>query len=116
MLKLTALVLLAPGLDAAYVGNAGVMRAPVGVRSATGVRMATEVTFGDESRKALLAGIDAVADAVKVTLGPKGRNVVLERAYGVPEVVNDGVTIARDIELEDRKANVGARLLVEVRA
>lgn len=77
-------------------------------------RMTTEVTFGEASRKALLAGIDAVANAVKVTLGPKGRNVVLERSYGVPEVVNDGVTIARDIELEDGKANVGAKLLVEV--
>jgi len=76
--------------------------------------MATEVQFGDASRKSLLAGIDAVANAVKVTLGPKGRNVVLERSYGVPEVVNDGVTIARDIELEDTRANVGAKLLVEV--
>ena len=79
-----------------------------------GVSMATDVTFGDASRKSLLAGIDAVANAVKVTLGPKGRNVVLERSYGVPEVVNDGVTIARDIELDDMKANVGAKLLVEV--
>jgi len=77
-------------------------------------RMATEVTFGDESRAALLAGIDAVANAVKVTIGPKGRNVVLERSFGVPEVVNDGVTIARDIELEDARANVGAKLIVEV--
>ncbi|EOD29151.1 heat shock protein 60 [Emiliania huxleyi CCMP1516] len=76
--------------------------------------MATEVTFGDESRAALLAGIDAVANAVKVTIGPKGRNVVLERSFGVPEVVNDGVTIARDIELEDARANVGAKLIVEV--
>merc|ERR1719231_1819923 len=78
------------------------------------VVMSTEVQFGDASRKSLLAGIDAVANAVKVTLGPKGRNVVLERSYGVPEVVNDGVTIARDIELEDTRANVGAKLLVEV--
>ena len=76
--------------------------------------MSTEVQFGDASRKSLLTGIDAVANAVKVTLGPKGRNVVLERSYGVPEVVNDGVTIARDIELEDTRANVGAKLLVEV--
>ncbi len=76
--------------------------------------MSTEVQFGDASRKSLLAGIDAVANAVKVTLGPKGRNVVLERSYGVPEVVNDGVTIARDIELQDERANVGAKLLVEV--
>ena len=83
-----------------------------GVRAAP--RMATEVTFGDESRAALLAGIDAVANAVKVTIGPKGRNVVLERSFGVPEVVNDGVTIARDIELEDARANVGAKLIVEV--
>ena len=78
------------------------------------VRMATEVTFGDESRQSLLKGINSVADAVKVTLGPKGRNVVLQREYGVPEVVNDGVTIARDIILQDHKANVGAKLLIEV--
>ena len=78
------------------------------------MQMSTEVQFGDASRKSLQAGIDAVANAVKVTLGPKGRNVVLERSYGVPEVVNDGVTIARDIELEDTRANVGAKLLVEV--
>ena len=83
------------------------------MRAAT-PRMATEVQFGDASRKSLLAGIDAVANAVKVTLGPKGRNVVLERSFGVPEVVNDGVTIARDIELDDARANTGAKLLVEV--
>jgi chaperonin GroEL len=76
--------------------------------------MSTDVQFGDKSRNSLLDGINAVANAVKVTLGPKGRNVVLERSYGVPEVVNDGVTIARDIELEDTGANVGARLLIEV--
>ena len=61
-----------------------------------------------------MAGINAVADAVKVTLGPKGRNVVLERAYGAPEIVNDGVTIARDIELEDPAMNIGAKLIQEV--
>ena len=83
-------------------------------RRAAAPRMATEVQFGDASRKSLLAGIDAVANAVKVTLGPKGRNVVLERSFGVPEVVNDGVTIARDIELDDGRANTGAKLLVEV--
>jgi chaperonin GroEL len=76
--------------------------------------MSSEVTFGDASRQALLKGINSVADAVKVTLGPKGRNVVLQREYGVPEVVNDGVTIARDIVLSDNKANVGAKLLIEV--
>jgi len=80
----------------------------------TAVHMSTDVTFGDESRQALLKGINSVADAVKVTLGPKGRNVVLQREYGVPEVVNDGVTIARDIILPDHKANVGAKLLIEV--
>jgi chaperonin GroEL len=74
----------------------------------------TEVSFGDDARKSLQAGIDAVANAVKVTLGPKGRNVVLERNYGVPEVVNDGVTIARDVAMEDPAENVGAKLVTEV--
>ena len=69
----------------------------------------TQVILGEESRKALQAGINAVADAVKVTLGPKGRNVVLERSYGVPEIVNDGVTIARDIQLEDPAQDIGER-------
>tara|TARA_B110001452_G_scaffold66773_1_gene53662 strand:- start:3123 stop:4853 length:1731 start_codon:yes stop_codon:yes gene_type:complete len=100
----TALSAYAPQPHAATRPRAG--------RSA--VRMATDVTFGDESRQALLQGINAVANAVKVTLGPKGRNVVLQRDYGVPEVVNDGVTIARDIILQDPKANVGAKLLIEV--
>jgi chaperonin GroEL len=75
---------------------------------------AKKVLFGDASRAQLVAGINAVADAVKVTLGPKGRNVVLERAYGAPEIVNDGVTIARDIELEDPAMNIGAKLIQEV--
>jgi len=92
----------------------GVRQAPASRAALSNLQMNTEVTFGDDSRKALLDGINAVANAVKVTLGPKGRNVVLERSYGVPEVVNDGVTIARDIELEDPKANTGAKLLVEV--
>jgi len=91
----------------------GVTRVAPAARSGA-LAMSTEVQFGDASRKSLLAGIDAVANAVKVTLGPKGRNVVLERSYGVPEVVNDGVTIARDIELDDERANTGAKLLVEV--
>jgi len=76
--------------------------------------MAKKVTFGEESRKSLVNGINAVADAVKITLGPKGRNVVLERSFGAPQVINDGVTIARDIELEDPMENTGARLLQEV--
>lgn len=76
--------------------------------------MAKTVDFDEASREKLMQGIDAVADAVKVTLGPKGRNVVLERSYGAPEIVNDGVTIARDIQLEDPQMNVGVKLLVEV--
>ena len=78
------------------------------------VFMAKKVTFGEESRKSLVNGINAVADAVKITLGPKGRNVVLERSFGTPQVINDGVTIARDIDLEDPMENTGARLLQEV--
>merc|ERR1719199_783565 len=62
--------------------------------------MSKKVVFGEESRKALVTGINSVADAVKITLGPKGRNVVLERSLGCPQVINDGVTIARDIELK----------------
>jgi len=76
--------------------------------------MAKKVVFGEDSRKALVTGINSVADAVKITLGPKGRNVVLERSLGVPQVINDGVTIARDIELENPLENTGARLLQEV--
>ena len=75
---------------------------------------AKKVSFQEESRKALVDGINAVANAVKVTLGPKGRNVVLERNYGAPEIVNDGVTIAREIELRDPEQNVGAKLIQEV--
>jgi chaperonin GroEL len=76
--------------------------------------MAKKVVFNEESRKSLVNGINAVANAVKITLGPKGRNVVLERTLGSPQVINDGVTIARDIELEDPLENTGARLLQEV--
>nr|UXY86936.1 60 kDa heat shock protein, CPN60 protein [Cryptomonas paramecium] len=79
-----------------------------------GLYMAKKVTFGEESRKSLVNGINIVADAVKITLGPKGRNVVLERNFGIPQVINDGVTIARDIELENPMENTGARLLQEV--
>jgi chaperonin GroEL len=72
------------------------------------------VSFKEDSRRALVQGINTVADAVRVTLGPKGRNVVLERNYGAPEIVNDGVTIAREISLRDPEQNVGARLIQEV--
>lgn len=77
---------------------------------------AKKVSFKEESRQALVRGINKVADAVRVTLGPKGRNVVLERNYGAPEIVNDGVTIAREISLRDPEENVGARLIQEVAA
>ncbi len=76
--------------------------------------MAKRIIFDEEARKGLLRGIDAVADAVKVTLGPKGRNVILEKKFGSPQIVNDGVTIAKEIELEDPLENSGAQLLKEV--
>jgi chaperonin GroEL len=75
---------------------------------------AKKVSFREDSRRALVRGINQVANAVRVTLGPKGRNVVLERNYGAPEIVNDGVTIAREISLRDPEENVGARLIQEV--
>jgi chaperonin GroEL len=76
--------------------------------------MAKKISFREDSRKKLVEGINIVANAVKITIGPKGRNVVLERSYGPPEIVNDGVTIARDIVLEDPEMNVGAKLVQEV--
>lgn len=76
--------------------------------------MAKKITYGIEARNALLAGIDKLADTVKITLGPKGRNVVLDKKYGAPLIVNDGVTIAKEIELEDPNENMGAQLIKEV--
>ena len=76
--------------------------------------MAKKIVFDEEARKSLLKGIDAVADAVKVTLGPKGRNVILTKKFGAPQIVNDGVTIAKEIELSDALENSGAQLLKEV--
>ncbi|MFM7452450.1 MAG: chaperonin GroEL, partial [Cyanobium sp.] len=76
--------------------------------------MAKLVSFSDESRAALERGVNALANAVKVTIGPKGRNVVLERSFGAPDIVNDGVTIAKEIELEDPFENVGAKLIQQV--
>ena len=76
--------------------------------------MAKEILFNEEARRALERGVDALANAVKVTLGPKGRNVVLEKKFGAPTITNDGVTIARDIELEDHFENMGAQLVKEV--
>ncbi|MCH7903054.1 MAG: chaperonin GroEL [Armatimonadetes bacterium] len=75
---------------------------------------AKELLFGGEARKAIERGIDKLANAVKVTLGPRGRNVVLERKFGSPAVINDGVTIAKEIEIEDRFENMGAQLIREV--
>ncbi len=76
--------------------------------------MAKEILFGEDARKALQAGVDKLADAVKVTLGPKGRNVVLDKKFGAPLITNDGVTIAKDVELEDPFENMGASLVKEV--
>ncbi len=76
--------------------------------------MAKQIKFGEEARKSLLEGVNKLADTVKVTLGPKGRNVVLDKSYGAPLITNDGVTIAKEIELEDKFENMGARLVKEV--
>ncbi|AOZ88166.1 chaperonin GroL [Bacillus xiamenensis] len=76
--------------------------------------MAKDIKFSEEARRAMLRGVDALADAVKVTLGPKGRNVVLEKKFGSPLITNDGVTIAKEIELEDAFENMGAKLVAEV--
>lgn len=76
--------------------------------------MAKRIVFEEEARRALESGIDAVADAVKVTLGPKGRNVVIEKKFGSPQIINDGVTIAKEVELEDHQQNAGAQLIREV--
>lgn len=76
--------------------------------------MAKKIVFDEEARKSLERGIDAVANAVKVTLGPKGRNVVIDKKFGAPQIVNDGVTIAKEIEIEDKLENLGAQLVKEV--
>lgn len=76
--------------------------------------MAKEIRFGEEARRAMLRGVDTLANAVKITLGPKGRNVVLEKKFGSPLITNDGVTIAKEIELEDAYENMGAQLVKEV--
>ena len=76
--------------------------------------MAKEIKFSEEARRAMMRGVDALANAVKVTLGPKGRNVVLEKKFGSPLITNDGVTIAKEIELEDAFENMGAQLVKEV--
>ena len=76
--------------------------------------MAKQIAYGEDARKALMKGIDQLADTVKITLGPKGRNVVLDKKFGAPLITNDGVTIAKEIELEDPFENMGAQLVKEV--
>ena len=76
--------------------------------------MAKDIKYGVEARKALEAGVNKLADTVRVTLGPKGRNVVLDKSFGTPLITNDGVTIAKEIELEDAFENMGAQLVKEV--
>src|SRR5574344_337886 len=76
--------------------------------------MAKEIKYGAEARKALQAGVDQLADTVRVTVGPKGRNVVLDKSFGTQLITNDGVTIAKEVELEDAFENMGAQLVKEV--
>ena len=75
---------------------------------------AKDVKFGSDAREKLLSGVDILADAVKVTLGPKGRNVVIEKSFGAPRTTKDGVTVAKEIELSDRFENMGAQMVREV--
>ena len=76
--------------------------------------MAKEIIFSDDSRQKLFDGVKKLADAVRITMGPKGRNVILEKSFGSPLITNDGVTIAKEIELEDKFENMGAQLVKEV--
>src|ERR1043166_1348639 len=76
--------------------------------------MAKQITHGEEGRAAILRGVNQLADAVKITLGPKGRNVVLGRSYGSPTITKDGVTVAKEIDLKDPMENMGAQMVREV--
>src|SRR5438445_8050532 len=76
--------------------------------------MAKQIVHGEESRQAILRGVNLLADAVKVTLGPKGRNVVIEKKFGSPTITKDGVTVAKEIELKDGLENMGAQMVSEV--
>eukprot|EP01041_Mallomonas_annulata_P008121 gene8121-16665_t len=104
-------ILVALGVTNAWIPSGQLLHRSV---SRSSLQMAKKISFREDSRKKLVEGINIVANAVKITLGPKGRNVVLERSYGPPEIVNDGVTIARDVILEDPEMNVGAKLCIEV--
>ena len=75
---------------------------------------AKDVKFGRDARERILRGVDILADAVKVTLGPKGRNVVIDKSFGAPRITKDGVTVAKEIELKDKFENMGAQMLREV--
>ena len=76
--------------------------------------MAKQIIYGEQSRQAILRGVNQLADAVKVTLGPKGRNVVLDKKFGSPTITKDGVTVAKEIELKDPLENMGAQMVREV--
>ena len=76
--------------------------------------MPKEIKFSEDARRKMETGVNKLADAVKITLGPKGRNVILDKRFGLPVITNDGVTIAREIELEDRYENMGAQMVKEV--
>ena len=76
--------------------------------------MAKQIIYSEKARNALKSGVDHLADAVKVTLGPKGRNVVIDKGYGAPQITKDGVTVAKEIELEDKFENMGAEIVKEV--
>ncbi|MCB1154960.1 chaperonin GroEL, partial [bacterium] len=76
--------------------------------------MAKQIDFGQDARTRILSGVNKLADAVKATLGPKGRNAILEKSFGAPTVTKDGVTVAKEIELEDKFENMGAQMVKEV--
>src|SRR5205823_8884550 len=76
--------------------------------------MSKQITYGDSSRQGILHGVNSLADAVKVTLGPKGRNVILGRTFGTPTITKDGVTVAKEIDLKDALENMGAQMVKEV--
>src|SRR3989339_1511135 len=76
--------------------------------------MSKQIKYAEDARQSLLAGVNILANVVKVTLGPKGRNVVLDRGFGAPTITKDGVTVAKDIELEDKFENIGAEIVKEV--
>ena len=76
--------------------------------------MSKHITYGDASRQGILRGIDSLANAVKVTLGPKGRNVILDKKFGSPTITKDGVTVAKEIDLKDTLQNMGAQMVREV--